>query len=244
MKNVNLKLNKVKSFVLDLIFPRECLGCGREGRYLCSQCRAQIKLTKEFYCALCHKPSEFGKICSQCQKDTALKAIWVVSDYNQKIIQDLIHNLKYDYLEEISADIALLSDRYLKGNKIFEHFQINADNTILVPVPLHKKRRLNRGFNQSELLADKLGEAAGLNVGIILSRIKNTQTQIDLNRSNRQSNVRDAFSVKGVFDKNKKIILIDDVVTTGSTLKECAEVLAKAGCSEIYGLVVAQREDR
>jgi len=237
------RLKNLKDFILDLIFPLECIGCGGEGRYLCASCQAKIELTPQFYCALCKQSSELGRICPVCQKDTALRAIWVATDYNNKILQDLIHNLKYNYLEEISADLALLIAKYLEVSKIFEQFQINKDNTILIPVPLHKKRFLGRGFNQSELLANQLSNLLGFKQAKILQRNKNTQTQINLKRIERQENVKDAFTLKGNFDPNKKIILIDDVVTTGSTLKECAKVLQQAGYKEIYGLVVAQRED-
>jgi ComF family protein len=243
MKNVNSELNKVKNFILDLIFPKECLGCGREGGYLCACCRSEIELSREFHCALCKKTSLKGGLCPDCSQYTAMKAIWVAADYNQKIIQDLIHNLKYNYLEEISADLAILIMRFLQINNLIQEFRIYPDNFILVPVPLHPKRFLNRGFNQSELLADKLEKLSGLKTVKLLKRIKNTKTQIDLNRSERQINVRDAFEVKTDYPGNKKIILIDDVLTTGSTLKECASVLWQAGYTEIYGLAVAQRED-
>jgi ComF family protein len=111
-------------------------------------------------------------------------------------------------------------------------------------VPLHRKRFLSRGFNQSELLAEKLGKLLDFKNSNILKRIKSTQTQINLTRKERQENVRFAFTLTDKnSDINKKVILIDDVVTTGSTLKECAQALADAGYREIYGLVIAQRED-
>lgn len=236
-------LKTVKIFILDLIFPGECLGCGREGSYLCGDCLEKIDLNHSDNCALCHKPSSGGKICAQCQPETKLKAIWVAADYNQKVLQDLIHNLKYNYLEAIGADLSRLLVKYLKVKNILEQYQIRSDNAVLIPVPLHKKRFLNRGFNQSDLLAAKLSADLGIGKVNFLTRIKNTQTQINLNRSQRQQNIKDAFSLKGDFNPNKKAILIDDVVTTGSTLKECAKVLADSGFTEIYGLVIAQREE-
>jgi ComF family protein len=203
----------------------------------------EIEIAPQNYCPLCKKSSPNNKICPNCLTETKIKAIWVAGDYNQKILQDLIHNLKYNYLEDISADLAKFLFRYLKFKNIFDHFQITADNAVFIPVPLHKKRFLSRGFNQSELLADNLGKLMGLKKSNILQRIKNTQTQINLSRKERQENVRDAFAVLEKNINNKKIILIDDVLTTGSTFKECAKVLTDAGFNEIYGLVVAQRED-
>jgi competence protein ComFC len=244
MANLGFKLNRAKEFLLDLIFPKECLGCNREGSYLCKQCLAQVNFTEEFYCALCKKPSPEGRICQNCQKETNLKAIWVAADYNNKILQDLIHALKYNYLEEISDDLAKLIFGYLQEKNILSQFQLTPDNAVLVPVPLHQKRYLARGFNQSELLANKISKFTSIKSSGLLARQKNTETQINLKRKERQANVREAFKLKeNNSDINKKIILIDDVVTTGSTLKECAKVLGDAGYREIYGLVVAQREE-
>jgi len=239
------KFKKLKDFVLDLIFPRECLGCGRINTYLCRQCFNQIDLNNNFYCALCKKPSPLAKICANCQTTTPIRAIWVAANYNNKVLQDLIHYLKYNYIEAISADLARLMANYLKTGNILDQLQLKADNTILVPIPLHKKRFLQRGFNQSELLANCLSSYFGFEQVNLIVREKNTQSQINLKRNERQENVKSAFSLVNnwVFDKNKKIILVDDVVTTGSTLNECAKVLEKAGCLEIYGLVAAQRED-
>jgi len=237
-------LKVFKNFVLDLIFPRECIGCGREGRYLCGECLGKIDFIQNDYCALCKKNSPLNKICPACQSETAIKAIWVAGNYNQQILQDLIHNLKYSYLEEISDDLARFLYAYLKFKNIFEYFRITKDNTVLVPVPLHKKRYLSRGFNQSELLADSLGKISGIKKCNILRRIINTKTQINLSRKQRQENVKGAFAVSDQNISNKKIILIDDVLTTGSTFKECSKVLAAAGYDEVYGLVVAQREDQ
>ncbi|MCX6744331.1 MAG: ComF family protein [Candidatus Parcubacteria bacterium] len=173
-----------------------------------------------------------------------MQAIWVAADYNDKILQDLIHALKYKYIEGISEDLAILAVKYLQHSDILSRFEINETNTMIIPVPLHHKRFLTRGFNQSELIADQIGRLLNLHKVNLLKRIKNTETQINLKRVERQNNVKEAFSLNNSSpDLTKKVILIDDVVTTGSTLKECAKVLASAGFKEIYGLVIAQRED-
>jgi len=235
----------IKEFILDLIFPRECLGCGQENTYLCTECRQKIGLNKKFYCAFCKKESYLSQVCAACKNDTNLRAIWLAADYNNELLQRLIHNLKYNYVAEISITLANLIISYLEENKIFENFNLNKEELILTPVPLHKKRLLHRGFNQSSLLAQRLSDFYKIPIFNLLTRNKNTLSQVNLKRSARQANIREAFSFNAYnpLDKNKKIILIDDVVTTGSTLKECAKVLNKNGFEEIYGLVIAQRED-
>ncbi|OGY41780.1 MAG: hypothetical protein A2Y82_02820 [Candidatus Buchananbacteria bacterium RBG_13_36_9] len=236
---------KIKNFILDLIFPKECIGCGREGYYLCKSCREKIEIKKRFECALCHRESNFGRICPGCQKNTSLKTIWVVADYNNKILQSLIHGLKYQYLEEISTHLANLVIKYLEDYNIFKQFDITNENSVVVGVPLHKKRLLSRGFNQSDLIAQEIAKYFKMPFVKLIDREKNTQTQIGLDRQDRQRNVENAFSLSNNYSnyKNKKIILIDDVVTTGSTLTECAKILQSAGLVDIYALVIAQRED-
>lgn len=240
-----LKIKRIKEFILDLVFPRECLGCGNEGSYLCIQCAKAIKLNQAAFCALCHQASENALICPSCRKITDLKAIWVAADYNHKLVQNIIHSLKYNYLEEISRGLAELMGKYLHQNGILNKFNFLPENTILVPVPLSKKRFLSRGFNQSELLAREITRISGFQNVNLLKRVRNTATQIELKRTERQQNVRDAFELDEDYLKyqTKKAILIDDVVTTGSTLKECAFILNQAGFREIYGLVFAQREN-
>jgi len=235
---------RIKNFILDLIFPKECFGCGYEGVYLCKNCQAKIEINSIFKCALCHQESNLGQVCNHCQKDTFLKTIWVATDYNNKILQCLIHNLKFQYIEEISSILGNLVIKYLNNFEIFKKFEITSENSIIVTVPLHKKKLLKRGFNQSDLLAQEISNYFKIPFVNLISRQKNTQTQIGLDRQARQKNVQDAFILNNYNSyKNKKIILIDDVVTTGSTLKECAKILQKNGFEEIYGLVIAQRED-
>jgi len=239
-----MEVQRIKNFILDLIFPKECLGCKEEGAYLCQQCWAEIELNKKFYCVFCKKESDLSKICSECKKNTCLNAVWLAADYNNELLQNLIHNFKYNYLEELDKILADLIIRYLEENKIFEKVNLRSEDLVLVPVPLHKKRFLQRGFNQSYLLAKKVGDFYKIPVLNLLVRNKNTISQVNLKRQERLENLQDAFILNKVdILANKKIILIDDVVTTGSTLKECARVLKANGFTEIYGLVIAQRED-
>ncbi len=236
---------KLKDWFIDLVFPKECVSCGQEGDYLCQQCFAKIDLNQKDCCALCHKEFFLSQICPDCQKESQLLNIWVAADYNNEILQALIHNLKYKYVEEISRILASLIINYLKEKEVFRYLNINSQNTWFVAVPLHKKRYLERGFNQSDLLANHLRDFYKIEKKVLLKRKLNTVSQVNLTRQERKINLANAFTFTKTeqADRNKKIILIDDVITTGSTLKECADVLAKNGFKEIYGLVIAQRED-
>jgi ComF family protein len=245
MHNLQFKLKRIKDFILDLIFPKECLGCKKENTYLCFACREKIELNKKFKCALCHHQTSKGRICPACCTESSLLALWLAADYNNELLQNLIHNLKYSYVEELSEVLADLMIKYLEQHNILIDFGLNKDNTVIVPVPLHRKRYLSRGFNQSDLLAQKIANYYKLSKFDLLLRKRNTLSQINLNRNARQANVKDAFILNNYrnLDNTKKIILIDDVVTTGSTLNECAKVLSQNGFKEIYALVIAQKED-
>jgi ComF family protein len=135
----------------------------------------------------------------------------------------MIHSLKYQNTKEIADTLARLCLHHVGGKTM-----------TVVPVPLHPKRLAKRGFNQAEVLAERMG----LFVQLILKRVKNTISQTGLSRFAREQNVEGAFvctqSVGG------EILLVDDVATTGATMNECARVLKRAGATKVYGLVVAR----
>jgi competence protein ComFC len=230
-------------YFLDLIFPKQCLDCGIEGSYLCISCFKKIKLNDKNYCVFCKKELLNFDQCENCF-NLGLKKVFVATDYNQPVIQDLLHNLKYNYTEEIGSILAEILQKIIKENNLNTKLGFDRKNVILMPIPLHKKRYLQRGFNQTKLIADHLHKELLVPVKQLLIRNKNTETQVKMNRQERLVNLKNAFEIinEQEVDKQKNIILIDDVVTTGSTLSECALVLQRNGYKNIYGLVVAQRD--
>jgi ComF family protein len=150
----------------------------------------------------------------------------------------MLHNLKYNYASSIAEAFGLLLAKYFKINTITEF----DTNSIIVPVPLHKKRLAERGFNQSELIARQIGKILSLEINTtLLSRIKNTKSQMKLDRSGRIANMQDSFiCTDPVTVKGKNVILIDDVLTTGATIKEAAYALKTAGCGSISAIVLAK----
>ncbi len=230
-------------YFLDLIFPKQCLDCGVEGSYLCANCFNKIKLNDKNYCIFCKRELLDFKPCSKCE-NIGLKQVLVATDYNQPTIQDLLHNLKYKYTEEIGGVLANILKEFIKQNNSKNVLNFDPIKTIFVPIPLHKKRYLQRGFNQSKLIADELAKELFVPVKQLLKRNKNTETQVSMNRQERLINLKNAFEIinEQEIDKQKNIILIDDVVTTGSTLNECTVVLKKSGFENVYALVVAQRD--
>lgn len=179
-----------------------------------------------------------GQVHDSCAgRDTALRGILVAAEYEQPSIRNLIWYLKYNSVRDIAYPLSLLLTDFFISRELQDYFAGGA----VIPVPLHPKRLRLRGFNQAELLAERLAANLGLQYLPILQRRKNTPRQIELPREERFGNVAGSFSaIPTPSLGERKILLIDDVATTGATLNECAKVLRAQQPSEIWGLVVAR----
>lgn len=228
---------RVWKLALDLIFPIFCQGCGREGLWLCLSCQAKIS-TPETRCLTCGKPSFLGRTHAECRtRDQALDGLLVAADYQNEGIRNLIWNLKYNSVDSISEVLVTLMIDYLVKNDLLEYFS----RATIIPVPLAKRRVRERGFNQAGLLAQNLAEKLHLEYLPILEKIKHSKRQVDLSREERVQNVVGHFRASILPSLGEqKILLIDDVATTGATLNECAKVLREQQVSEIWGFVVAR----
>lgn len=216
-------LNKIKNSILDLFFPKACFNCGSTGDYLCQDCQATLGIS-----------GFHQKYSSQ-----ELSDLYFPLSYQSSLVQNLIQKLKYEPLvKDLSKVLSSL---------IIEHFQLidnkpNFSSFILMPVPLERKRLKRRGFNQAEEIAKHLSEFLGLEVlNNILIKIKDTPPQAELLKSQRKENIKGAFLLKNKEAiKDKKILLVDDVYTTGSTMAECAKILKESGAQKVIGIVVAR----
>lgn len=246
---INYYLNRVKKFIMDILFPIECLGCGKEGVWLCDECLANIKLKKIDNCPLCKKISAYGKTHEWCREKSSLDGMIVAGFLNDKLLQDVIHNYKYNFIQKLAAPLSEILTKKIqeldknedKPNWVSLLF---GSELILVPVPLHKRRARWRDFNQSELLAKKIADNFHIEYRpYILKRVRHTNPQVELKKEGRLDNIKNAFRVDKEWReqlKNTKILMVDDVATTGATLNECARVLKECGALEVWGLVLAR----
>jgi len=248
-----MHVDKLKQFLLDLFFPSFCLGCQKEGTYLCEDCKATLEISEYDYC-LCNKrpmlipPNQkFGK-CNKCSSKK-LSGLYFALSYKEKsLTRKLIHQFKYKpYTKNLAKTLASL---------LIEHFIITGKNTdeiwnngILVPVPLDKNKLKIRDYNQSEELAKELSKVLKIPViSDILIKTKPTAPQMELKKEEREKNLLDAFAIKNCGSPalpqflDKKIFLVDDVYTTGSTMEECASVLRNAGAKSVWGICIAREE--
>lgn len=227
-------------FFMDLIFPKFCLGCGAENSYLCQSCSQTLKINHFPFCPMCKNGLVDFIRCSK-HKPCATFCLSPFS-YDNNLIKNLLHKYKYEFIKDIGYDLANFMIESINKSKLFSYSAIKLTGFLIVPVPLHKKRLVWRGFNQSEILARKISEKLNIEFAEALKRIKNTKPQIEMaDEKQRQENIKDAFICENPLEiKNKIIILVDDMITTGATLEECAHVLKQNGAREVWALTVAK----
>lgn len=228
---------------LSLFYPPVCEGCGASvghKEYLCTQCQARAPRIVPPFCSRCAEPFS-GAIsdsfaCSNCANQT-LHFDAAIAGYRARgIVRRLIHEFKYErrmYLRHVIGDWlgAVLNDVRLNP----------AEFDVIVPVPLHPAKQRERGFNQAALLAQSLSARASLPVKPVLERIRYTKTQTAFDRAERMQNLHNAFRLRPGRDvQGLRVLLVDDVLTTGSTLSECARVLKRSGASSVYAATAAR----
>jgi competence protein ComFC len=231
----------VLQLILDSIFPKKCVGCKKYGSYLCADCIKNIHQF-ELICPECGQPSNGGQTHLNCRQALGLDGLWSLGLYKPPLNQ-AIQKLKYKWIKEISGVLTNIIVEYWARYQPFllgEITKSGGEDWVVVPVPLHKKRENWRGFNQSALLAKDLASKLGLKYGDLLIRTKNTKSQVTLSGSDRRQNMQGAFALKlNCQLKTANCLLLDDVWTTGSTIKECCLVLKQAGAKKVWALTLA-----
>lgn len=233
--------SEAKNLIFDTFFPKFCFVCKKEGEYLCYDCLSSLEILESFFC-LCEKPKRMPRPekCKNCSKKS-LNGLYFAISYKKGLIKELIHKFKYEpYAKEISKTLAnIICFYFLKNEKSFDK-----DYFVIVPVPLTLKKLKRRGFNQSEEIAKELSVLMQIPlVSNSLLKTKETKPQMEISGEARRENIKGAFAVKNKEKiSGKKILLLDDVYTTGSTMEECASILKDTGAKEVWGLAVAREE--
>jgi len=233
-------------FGKDLLWPKHCPVCLEAlppgGKLICPECIPKIRRISGAVCYRCGKrlAEENREYCKDCERrmPAFLQSIaW--ADYSSKYMRRMMAEVKYHGNRQL-LDYPCREFGVKTAEKIAE-WQPEA----LIPVPVHEKRRRIRGYNQAEEMADRLSDIWQIPVDAhYLFRTNETKAQKELSRDGRMMNLLQAFSVKGPKGKYKKVILIDDIYTTGSTLSACAHVLNQAGIPEVFGAVLCIGRDR
>jgi len=230
--------------ILDIIYPVRCPICTEivvpKGNHACPSCRERLPYVQEPKCMRCGKPIELEEkeYCSDCERkhyhyDKGF-AVWQYNEVMKKSIAGFKYYSKKEYAKFYVAEIIRLHGNHL--------LQLSPD--ALVPVPIHRSKYLQRGYNQADILARGIGKELGIPVlSDLLIRNKKTLPQKKLSGVERLRNLSEAFQFN---DKTamkqkqelKKIVLVDDIYTTGSTIEACTNVLKSAGITEVYFIVI------
>ncbi len=235
---LNKKTGWLKAYSLawkfiDLVYPPQCICCGKIGYRCCPDCWGKRILYNENICQKCGKPLPKKAVCSDCKTSPSpINRIRSLGEYNG-VLRSLILALKYQ--RDIGLAEMLLPDLA----QVLSCTQFVFD--CIVPVPLNKIRQRERGYNQVVIWGKLLSEF--LRVPMIphaLIRTKNTVSQVTLSADKRIQNVRNAFSVQPEYVRGKNVLLLDDVITTGATLTECANQLKQGGAEQIFALTIAR----
>lgn len=228
----------LKDYLLDMVYPKTCPVCRKipdKGTLICKSCEKKLSYIKEPQCMKCSKPilDKEKEYCYDCQEKAhsyiAGKALWIYDDTMRRSIAGFKYGGSLEYAQFYGRELARHYGKWIK-----------AHGDILVPVPLHRKKKRIRGYNQAEVLAREVGKRVQVPVaGEFLCRTKATLPQKELNDKERLKNLSQAFAVeKNHFFTAEKVMLVDDIYTTGSTIEACAKVLYKAGIKEVYFLSI------
>ena len=219
--------------VLDTLYPLECVGCGRSGRVICEACAADLPELTSPFCGICATPGDFAR-CPRCAAGgRQFDGIRAPYHYAGAVRQAILA-LKYDGIKAAAAQLGDLLAGYLNDNPL--------PGDVLTAVPMHSRRRRERGYNQAELLAVRVARAGNLGYDAgLLTRTRPVEPQAGMDSADRRAvNVADSVAVSPGKDLNgAAIILVDDVATTGSTLESCATALKQAGAASVWCLTLA-----
>jgi len=232
-------LRRVAETIADLVYPPRCPICDRVTVPECVPCRRcaeAVRLAVEPVCKRCGKPldDERTEFCLDCGKRRHAycqgKAVFVY----QGNIRQSMYRFKYANRREYAAYYAR------EAAALYQDWVFKNQIEVIVPVPMYRWKKRRRGYNQAETFARALGRELGIPVDAgLVRRVRNTVPQKELNGGQRAANLKNAFQLAADIVKYKKILLVDDIYTTGTTLDEIAALLKSHGVSEVYCVTLA-----
>jgi len=228
--------------ILDLIFPKHCVSCKKFGEYICADCFAAISFNPYEICLVCNRGSIDGLTHSFCKTRYSIDGAFTSISY-KGIVKKLVYQFKYKpFVSNLCNILVDLMYEGLIQKEVFIACLQESNQTCLVPVPLYKSKLKRRGYNQAQLLALGLSKKLNIPTTDLLIRVKNTPSQVGLEKKKRVENISGAFSVAPgiLISQYLNIFVVDDVLTTGSTLLEAANVLKRNGVKKVWGIALAR----
>jgi ComF family protein len=236
-------IDRAKTAIIDVLFPPHCAACHRPGAWLCVDCLQAMQVIQPPVCQRCGLPLDEHQtarasqsICKRCQRAPLQLDGLLAYAFHSGPLRQAIHQFKYKDLRSLAAPLGQLM---AEGWRALAPEDLQPD--VIVPVPLHPSRQLQRGYNQATLLAQELGSRLRCPVmKEVLVRIKATAPQVDLDAQERRDNVRNAFRCRDTSLAGKHVLLIDDVCTTGSTLESACVALREIGVISVWAYTLAR----
>jgi competence protein ComFC len=223
-------LRDVAEFAIDLVYPKRCAGCSRRGTWLCDDCDTALPRFRSPWCGRCGVPATYSR-CKCSSTPANLEQVRSVGPFDGWLRGAVV---EFKYHGEWARAAQL-------GTPLATTVASLQGVDALVPVPLHSSRLRQRGFNQSLLLAQYAGDLLRVEVKDALVRTRRTDAQVNLGAELRMANVAGAFAVQpNASVAGLSVVLIDDVVTTGSTLSACAEALLSVGATSVKAASLAR----
>jgi ComF family protein len=230
--------------LVDVVFPPRCMACGavliEDGASFCPDCFDGIRFIGPPLCYRCGIPfdetGEENHICGECLSSAPAFSVARAAGRYEMVLMDVIHRFKYGGKTSVGERLGKLMAEF-----IYPAFNI-PDYSLIIPVPLHPKRLRQRGFNQAVILAGEIARHFSISLDLLsLKRVVFTESQTSLGKEKRASNVKAAFAVADAGKiTGRRIILVDDVITTGCTVNECARALLKSKAEEVAVLTLAR----
>ena len=207
-------LNKIKEGIVDILLPKRCVACGKEGKYICEKCSLFL--------------SEAPSIFMTGDLEELVSA-WEYEGLIKEIISKIKYDGMFDAVDELVEKAFEIREPYIP------------EDTTITFVPMFKKKEMQRGFNQAELIAKKVGELTGREVLPLLEKIKDTPSQTELNKEERIVNVKDSFRIVKEVSCYNNVLLVDDIWTSGATMQECCRTLKKSEVKRVFGFTLARK---
>ncbi|OIP77180.1 MAG: hypothetical protein AUK09_00395 [Parcubacteria group bacterium CG2_30_36_38] len=230
---------KILRKINDFFFKTECLGCQTKGSLLCDECLSRLSQLEMNFCPFCFKISKFGSTCSFCQKRRSLDGAIVALNYQDPLVRKLIKSAKYKpFLSALLLKSTKCLTEKVRRSPLYKNYFLK-EKFILVPIPLTRRKEAERGFNQAEIIARELATQLNLPLDVkTLKKIINAGPQSHLNLKERRKNIEHSFWAAS--SKGKNFILVDDLITSGSTIDEATKTLKKAGAYKIWAFALAR----
>ncbi len=230
-------LHLLFSELVSVLAPARCMQCLEEDTWLCQDCLAAVR-SPVLSCIGCRKESPRGLTCRDCLSEIPITGLVSAAPYVSPYIRRGIHWLKFKGVQEVAAPLAQLMTARLPA---IAPLQQLASEATLVPIPLHKQRARQRGFNQSELIASHMSSLTGIPISHVLERTRLTHTQAKLSHELRSRNLQSAFTLREVLPLHiRYVLLLDDVATSGATLVAAAKALRSHFAGNIWAVTVAR----